>query len=42
MLKTNPNAEYKVTFKYGDKNSNKNRKHQSMHSYTVLAKKVIA
>lgn len=41
-VKTNPNAEYKVTFKYGDKNSNKNRKHQSMHSYTVLAKKVIA
>lgn len=22
-VKTNPNAEYKVTFKYGDKNSNK-------------------
>lgn len=41
-VKTNPNAEYKVTFKYGDKNSNKSRKHQSMHSYTVLAKKVIA
>ena len=37
-VKTNPNAEYKVTFKYGDKS----RKHQSMHSYTVLAKKVIA
>lgn len=41
-VKTNPNAEYKVTFKYGDKNSNKNRKHQSTHSFIVPAKKVIA